>query len=234
MEAVFSNSDSSKIAFTTSEGSLAGQGRYGGHLIIVDMQSKCLDRVYKEPFMTTGGLSFNTNDSMVCTGNAKGEITVYNLMSNDGCINSRPPLPQDVGNSQITLNHFERDPGSKCEVTTVKFSVVKRYIIASAYQNGQIVIWDASGAFQKNPMEINQSCKRCVFNAHSGKACTSIAFSQVNHLLLTSCGQDHRIQFYDITMGKEVKKIDINQNSSTNQNTYQQVTLSQGEYMTSI
>ena len=35
-------------------------------------------------------------------------------------------------------------------------------------------------------------------------------------------------------MGKEVKKIDINQNSSQIQSAYQQVTLSKGEYMTTI
>lgn len=45
---------------------------------------------------------------------------------------------------------------------------------------------------------------------------------------------DHRIKFFDINVGKEVKKIDINQNSSTNSNQYQQVTLSRGEYMTHI
>jgi len=36
----------------------------------------------------------------------------------------------------------------------------------------------------------------------------------VNHLLLSSCGVDGRIFFYDITQGKEVKKIDINSNNS--------------------
>ena len=35
-------------------------------------------------------------------------------------------------------------------------------------------------------------------------------------------------------MGKEVKKIDINQNSSTATSQYQQVTLSKGEFMTTI
>lgn len=53
-------------------------------------------------------------------------------------------------------------------------------------------------------------------------------------MLLTSCGVDGKIHFYDITMGKEVKKIDINQNSSSSQAANQQITLSQGEYMTQI
>ena len=181
------------------------------------MVGKCLERVFKEPFMCTGGTSFNTNDSMIATGNSKGEITIYNLLSSDGLAPGKHMEPQDAGGaSQVTLNHFERDPSQKCEVTQVKFSVVKRYVLASAYQNGQVVIWDTSGVFGRSPSEINSASKKFVFSSHSGKSCTGIAFSQVNHLLLTSCGLDHKIQFYDITMGKEVKKIDINANTSAN------------------
>jgi hypothetical protein len=38
LAAAFSSSDSSKIAFTTSEGSL--QGKFGGHLVVINMVSK--------------------------------------------------------------------------------------------------------------------------------------------------------------------------------------------------
>ena len=109
--------------------------------------------------------------------------------------------------------------------------MVKRNVLASAYQNGQIIIWDTTGIFTKSAREVLDGCKKFVFSGHNGKPCTGIAFSQVNHLLLTSCGMDHRIQFYDIILGKEVKKIDINQNSSQNQSSNQQVTLSKGEFM---
>ena len=64
--------------------------------------------------------------------------------------------------------------------------------------------------------------------------CSGISFSQVNHLLLSSCGHDGKIYFYDITQGKEVKKIDINVNSSTNMSANQQVTLAKGEHPSSI
>jgi len=80
--AVFSSSDSSKIAFTTSEGSL--QGMFGGHLAVIDMVNKCLDRVYVEPFHCSGGVSFNTNDSILATGNSNGDVTLRNLYHSEG------------------------------------------------------------------------------------------------------------------------------------------------------
>jgi WD40 repeat protein len=94
-------------------------------------------------------------------------------------------------------------------------------VLASAYSNGHIVIWDVHGIFQKTQAEATQAARKYSFDAHSGKPCSGIAFSQINHLLLTSCGLDHKIKFFDINVGKEVKKIDINQNTSTNPNQYQ-------------
>lgn len=122
----------------------------------------------------------------------------------------------EPGTNEVRLQHFEKEPNAKCEVTQIKFSVVKRFVLASAYANGQIVIWDTQNIFTTPAQDRSQSGKKFVFSSHAGKPCSGIAFSQVNHLLLTSCGMDHKIHFYDITMGKEVKKIDINQNSSTN------------------
>ena len=114
----------------------------------------------------------------------------------------------------------------KSEVTQVRFSVVKRHILASAYKNGQVVIWDVQGIFTKaQTTGLSQACKKFVFAAHDGRPCTGIAFSQVNHLLLASCGVDAKVHFYDITQGKEVKKIDVNQNSSSNVTPNQIVTL---------
>lgn len=117
----------------------------------------------------------------------------------------------------------------------MRFSVVKRHILASAYKNGQVVIWDAQGVFAKaQTAGLSQTCKKFVFAAHDGKPCTGIAFSQVNHLLLASCGTDARVHFYDITQGKEVKKIDVNQNSSSNVTPNQIVTLAKQEQLTAI
>jgi hypothetical protein len=115
------------------------QGMFGGHLCVIDMVGKQLHKAYQEPWYLSGGLAFNTNDTMIATGNQNGEVTVRNLMHPEGntvnrLLQNNPS--EDVGTSEIKLQHFEKDPTLKCEVTQVKFSVVKRYILASAYQNG--------------------------------------------------------------------------------------------------
>jgi hypothetical protein len=43
------------------------------------MLRKQLERVFKEPYLVTGGVTFNTNDSMLATGNKNGDITIRNL-----------------------------------------------------------------------------------------------------------------------------------------------------------
>lgn len=163
------------------------------------MLSKQLEKVYREPFLSNAGVSFNTNDSMVVTGNNNGDLIVRNLLNPEG-----DPLHKNLGNepmhesgvSEVILTHG----GEKSEVTQAKFSVVKRHILASAYKNGQVVIWDTSNIFTKGYNNgLSQTCKKFVFSSHDGKSCTGIAFSQVNHLLLSSCGMDGRIFFYDIT-----------------------------------
>lgn len=115
------------------------QGMFGGHLCVIDMVGKQLAKVYTEPWYVSGGLSFNTNDTMLVTGNQNGEVVVRNMLHPDGAVDGRTQAnyaQDDIGASEIKLNHFEKDPSLKCEVTQVKFSVVKRYILASAYQNG--------------------------------------------------------------------------------------------------
>ena len=136
LSAAFSSADSSRLAFVTSEGSL--QGLFGGHLVIINMLTKQLDRVYKEPFLANAGVSFNTNDSMIVTGNNNGDVIIRNLQNPEG-----NPLDNKLGNeprhesgvSEVILSHFS-NPADKCEVTQVRFSVVKRHVLASAYKNG--------------------------------------------------------------------------------------------------
>lgn len=235
LAAAFSSADSSKIAFTTSEGSL--QGKFGGHLVIVNMVSKQIEKVYREPFLSAAGVTFNTNDSMIATGNSNGDVLLRNLQNPEGA-----PLPKKLdlkqphesGISEVILSSYNTEQ-DRAEVTLVRFSVVKRHILASAYKNGQVVIWDVQGIFTKaQTTGLSQACKKFVFAAHDGRPCTGIAFSQVNHLLLASCGVDAKVHFYDITQGKEVKKIDVNQNSSSNVTPNQIVTLAKSEHLTTI
>ena len=97
-----------------------------------------MEKVYKEPFLSNAGVSFNTNDSMIVTGNNNGDVIVRNLLNPEG-----NPLDKKLGNdphhesgvSEVVLSHFS-NPSEKCEVTQVKFYVVKRHVMASAYKNG--------------------------------------------------------------------------------------------------
>ena len=58
--------------------------KFGGHLIILNMMTKFIERIYKEPYLSSGGVSFNTNDSMIVTGNINGDLIIRNLLNPDG------------------------------------------------------------------------------------------------------------------------------------------------------
>jgi|DEB0MinimDraft_12_1074336.scaffolds.fasta_scaffold27908_1 hypothetical protein len=75
---------------------------FGGHLAVIDMVHKQLSHVWKEPFLCSGGVTFNTNDSMVASGNDNGDVTVRSLL-------------EDA--QEVRLSHFEKDLSNKCEVT---------------------------------------------------------------------------------------------------------------------
>lgn len=95
--ATFSSQDSSKIAFVTSEGALLdargkltvmppSKAQFGGHVVVINMVSKKIERVYKELHFNSGGVSFNTNDMMVATGTVAGDVIVRNLLNPDGSL----------------------------------------------------------------------------------------------------------------------------------------------------
>ena len=56
------------------------------------MLSKQLEKVFKEPFLSNAGVSFNTNDSMIVTGNTNGDVIVRNLLNPEG-----DPLHRNLG-----------------------------------------------------------------------------------------------------------------------------------------
>ena len=128
--------------------------------------------------MCKGGLSFNTNDSMIVTGNTNGDIILRNLLHPAGNPPDRPlEIPEGAGLSEVVLCPFNKD-SDRCEVTQVRFSFVKRHILASAYANGQIVVWDSSNVFSRPyTAETSLQAKKFTFAGHSGMPCTSICFS---------------------------------------------------------
>ena len=109
LSATFSSQDSSKIAFVTSEGSL--QGLFGGHLVIINMMSKNAEKVYKEPFLSDAGVSFNTNDSMICTGNSNGDVIVRNLLNPEGNpLNKQLNVDMPIAESVYRVLHERMSP----------------------------------------------------------------------------------------------------------------------------
>lgn len=79
----------------------------------------------------------------------------------------------------------------------MRFSLVRSHILACAFENGKICIFDVSNGAKVHDIK-----------AHN-EECTAIAFSPVNHLLICSSGLDGKIQFYDTKEGKNVKCIDV-------------------------
>jgi hypothetical protein len=47
------------------------------------MVNKQIERVFKEPFLVTSGPSFNTNDSMLATGDVNGDVYIRNMLNPD-------------------------------------------------------------------------------------------------------------------------------------------------------
>ena len=48
------------------------------------MVGKRLEKVFIEPYLSSGGVSLNTNDTLVCTGNVNGDVIVRSLVPVDG------------------------------------------------------------------------------------------------------------------------------------------------------
>ena len=78
-------------------------------MVIVNMVSKQVEKVYKEPFRSSAGVSFNINDSMIATGNVNGDVVLRNTLNPEGA-----PLqqkldvkqPHESGISEVILSHY--------------------------------------------------------------------------------------------------------------------------------
>ena len=47
------------------------------------MVAKKLDKVYIEPYLSSGQVSFNTNDTLIATGNINGDVIIRSLLPID-------------------------------------------------------------------------------------------------------------------------------------------------------
>jgi WD40 repeat protein len=158
-----------------------------GSMGILNIRQKAVEVEKRDhdPNYSTRSVSFNCYDNLVCSGCSDGEIIVYQLGEEPG--------------AKIIF----RDKSMKSALTMARFSHTKRHIMASSYESGAVCIWDLQAATQGS----QQSALRHKFFSHTN-ACSGLAFSPVNNLLICSAGLDSKILFYDIVDGKEVKKID--------------------------
>lgn len=88
-----------------------------------------------------------------------------------------------------------KDKTIKAPITETKFSPTQNKSLAVAYLTGVVTLWDVHSKVIKSK-----------FTAHS-QACTDIAFSPVNNMLLCTVGLDEKINFLDIVAGTVVKQI---------------------------
>ena len=64
-------------------------------MVILSMLSKSIEKIYKEAYLSTAGVSFNTNDSMIVVGNKDGDVTVRNVLNPEGNPANKPLEIQD-------------------------------------------------------------------------------------------------------------------------------------------
>lgn len=88
-----------------------------------------------------------------------------------------------------------QDKSRKSSITQLRFSPTSNKTLAVAYNSGEITLWD-----------MHQKILKHGFKAHAS-ACTGIAYSPVNNLLMCSVGKDEKIHFFDIIECREVKEI---------------------------
>ena len=78
-------------------------------MVVLNMVSKKIEKIYKETHLNTGGVSFNTNDIMVASGTIAGDVIIRNLLNPDGSPEQHSlglnPAAHDAGISQVVLTH---------------------------------------------------------------------------------------------------------------------------------
>ena len=110
-----------------------------------------------------------------------------------GGSNSGQIYVYDTSEFQLKVSLGVRKHGIRC----VKFSPFRESTVCAACDDGAIQLWDLR---TQNMLSLHEK------DGHED-ACSAIAFSTVNKLLLCSVGIDRSIKFYDINEKKNIKAI---------------------------
>jgi protein NEDD1 len=123
-------------------------------------------------------VAFSGEGTSVASGSTSGDVLVHGLLSGSATVVKPLRSPQT---------------GS---VRAVQYSPFNASTLSSATDDGSVALWDVGMMRSKHHFD----------RVHTA-ACTSIAFSPFNHLLLCSAGLDKRILFHDVDDCKTVKEI---------------------------
>eukprot|EP00164_Ancoracysta_twista_P002699 GFYU01003593.1.p1 GENE.GFYU01003593.1~~GFYU01003593.1.p1 ORF type:complete len:817 (-),score=223.66 GFYU01003593.1:113-2563(-) len=122
-------------------------------------------------------------------------ITAVTFSSNDSHVASGglsgDILLHSVVNGQTVATLSNKDSQA---VKCLQYSPFKRNLLAAAEDDGSVRVWDT-----------NHRSVHTLFNQTHEAPCNAIAFSPVNHLLLSSAGLDKKLLFFDVQEKKTVK-----------------------------
>lgn len=98
---------------------------------IVNVRTKQLETLTRDhdQAYSVRAVAFNCYDTLLASGSSDGELVVCALS-----------LDKQAGEEKSV--RIFRDMQVRSPLTQVKFSFTKRHVMASAYQNGVVCIWD--------------------------------------------------------------------------------------------
>uniref|UniRef100_T1JHL6 Anaphase-promoting complex subunit 4 WD40 domain-containing protein n=1 Tax=Strigamia maritima TaxID=126957 RepID=T1JHL6_STRMM len=155
-------------------------GGKNGELSLWDLKLHQVKKTFTGHSAPITKVQFNSNDSTILSGSARGDVILHNVVTGLASSPLRAPKVQAI-----------RD---------LKYSVTKRYLFATASDDGIINLWDA------NSRNMVHSFKE----AHNAPA-MALAFSPVNEMLLTSVGLDKKIVCFDVKTKGPVKSLTSDQ-----------------------
>jgi len=153
---------------------------------IWDLKKRSIVKSFKNHNDSVTCVKFNDNDTYIASGSADGQ-----LLLNSTTANHVYSLPFGSANHEL---YGIRD---------LKYSPMKKNILSACNEEGSIYLWDVNTVSSSG----NSKSILSTFQKQHHAPCTSLAFSTVNHLLLSTAGLDKRIYFYDISDKRVVKSI---------------------------
>ena len=152
------------VSFSPREDLLA-VGAADSFLRIVDTERMVVKSVLRDHTDGITACSFNAGGALVASAAVDGLICIHSFEKR----------------SEVSIFQF-----SSLSTNDVRFSPMRTNLLASAHDDGSVLVWDAALCKETNRFQ----------EAHKGPV-RCLAFSPVNHLLLCSAGRDSQVVFYD-------------------------------------